>query len=164
VYHHVTIRKDTKHNNVKNATREALLVAIEQNPGICFRDACRYLKKEIGVTQYHVRTLIKAGIITCEKDGRYTRYYAKKSRFDPLEMNILSSWRRPVEREILKLLSNDSFVNVSTVASSCNMTIQAVTWHVKRMKINGLIDDNTTLISLTRDKINSLSDRAIITI
>nr|MDO8112124.1 hypothetical protein [Candidatus Sigynarchaeota archaeon] len=150
------------------STRESIFALIEHNPGIHFRDICRRLEKEIGVVQYHVYILKKFGLITSEKDGRFTRFYAKNARFDDVARNILASWQRPVEKTILSLLASNGEQRsiMKSVMSSCAVTSQAVTWHLNRLKANGLLQDgdpaSPALAIPARDRITSLAKQGII--
>ncbi|HME53871.1 MAG TPA: hypothetical protein VKM55_16720 [Candidatus Lokiarchaeia archaeon] len=150
------------------STRENIFAVIEQNPGIHFRDICRQLKKEIGVVQYHVYILKKFGLVTSEKDGRFTRFYAKSAKFDEMAKNILASWQRPVEKNILSMLANDGQHQgiMKSIMQSSGVTSQAVTWHLNRLKTNGLISsDDGGSLALTPgagDRIHSMVRQGII--
>lgn len=149
------------------STRENILAIIEQNPGIHFRDICRQLKKEIGVVQYHVYILKKFGLITSEKDGRFTRFYAKNAKFDDMARNILASWQRPIEKNILSTLVKDGKQQgiMKSIMRSCDVTSQAVTWHLNRLKTNGLISADSGSPALTQgaqERIISMARQGII--
>jgi DNA-binding transcriptional ArsR family regulator len=150
------------------STRENIFALIEQNPGIHFRDVCRQLKKEIGVVQYHVYILKKFGLISSEKDGRFTRFYAKNAKFDDMARGILASWQRPVERNILSTLAKNGPQQgmMKSIMSSSDVTSQAVTWHLNRLKANGLISSDTVgspvLTPGAQERINSMARQGII--
>lgn len=152
------------------STRDSIFALIASNPGIHFRDICRRLEKEIGVVQYHVHVLAKFGLITSERDGRFTRFYAKSARFDSNAKNILASWQRPVEQRILSTLAlatgNEQGGFVKSIMASCGVTSQAVTWHLIRLKANGLIESTDgpapVLVSAVREKILAMARQGII--
>ena len=152
------------------STRESIFAIIEQNPGIHFRDICRQLKKEIGVVQYHVYILKKFGLISSEKDGRFTRFYAKNAKFDDMARSILASWQRPVERNILSTLAKDGQQQgiMKSIMNSCEVTSQAVTWHLNRLKTNGLIASDAAgspvLTPGAQERINSMARQGIISL
>nr|MDO8084395.1 hypothetical protein [Candidatus Sigynarchaeum springense] len=150
------------------STRDSIFALIASNPGIHFRDICRQLNKEIGVIQYHLYILKRFNIVTSERDGRFTRFFVKSAHFDENAKSILASWQRPVEQRILSSLvmdgNNPSFMK--SVMADCGVTSQAITWHLNRLRANGLIQntDGTlpSLVPAVREKILALARQGII--
>ncbi len=161
----LVVRSENDHTA---STRDCILGLIASNPGIHFREVCRVLSRDIGVVQYHVYILRKFGLITSERDGRFTRFFLKSARFDDNARNILASWQRPVEQRILSQLATEgnspSFMK-STMAE-CGVTSQAITWHLNRLKANGLIQSTDgsppALVPAVREKMLALARQGII--
>ncbi|MBN2151220.1 MAG: hypothetical protein JW839_07245 [Candidatus Lokiarchaeota archaeon] len=150
------------------STRENIFALIASNPGVHFRDICRRLEKEIGVVQYHTHLLQKFGLITSERDGRFTRFFVKSAHFDENAKNILASWQRPVEQRILSQLAlngNDPGF-VKGIMMDCGVTSQAITWHLNRLRANGLIQSADgsppALVPAVREQILALARRGVI--
>ncbi len=149
-------------------TRESIFALIASNPGIHFRDICRRLEKEIGVVQYHTHILQKFGLITSERDGRFTRFYLRSAHFDDNAKNILASWQRPVEQRILSTLVADEGKAgfMKRIMADCGVTSQAVTWHLNRLKANNLIQATDAsppaLVPAVREKMLALARQGII--
>ncbi|MEX2718946.1 MAG: winged helix-turn-helix transcriptional regulator [Candidatus Sigynarchaeota archaeon] len=150
------------------STRESIFALIASNPGIHFRDICRRLNKEIGVIQYHLRVLERFNLVTSERDGRFTRFFVKSAHFDGIAKNILASWQRPVERRILSSLAMDSDNPgiMKSVMADCGVTSQAITWHMNRLKVNGLIQSTDgslpVLVPAVREKMLALARQGLI--
>ncbi|MHA1792585.1 MAG: winged helix-turn-helix transcriptional regulator [Promethearchaeota archaeon] len=152
------------------STRDQVYSLIQKVPGIHFRDICRRLNKEIGVIQYHVYILQKFGEITNFKDGRYTRYFVRSYDFDELGKSIVSAWLRPIERKILIKLYHSSRNEIITkdLLNECNVTIQAISWHLNRLRKYNLIEDSTSsrvsLPGTVQNKIQELVSRGVLTL
>ncbi len=150
------------------STRDSIFALIESNPGIHFRDICRQLNKEIGVVQYHLYILKRFNLVTSERDGRFTRFFLRSAHFDENARNVLASWQRPVEQSILStLIMDENKVGfMKSIMAKCNVTSQAVTWHLNRLKANGLIQANDAsppaLVPAVREKMLVLARQGII--
>jgi predicted transcriptional regulator len=51
---------------------------INQNPGIQFRAICAGLTLPVGLAQYHIGVLVKSGLVSFVRDGKYKRFFASK--------------------------------------------------------------------------------------
>ena len=58
-----------------NATRVEVYNFIKTNPGIQFRGICNQLGICIGVAEFHLGVLKKAGLILSFHDGKYKRFF-----------------------------------------------------------------------------------------
>ena len=150
-------------NDRAPSTREHVFNVIENNPGIHFRDICRQLNKEIGVVQYHVYILKRFGMITSMRDGRFTRYFTKEAGLDDVEKAIVAAWQRPVERQVLVDLldAGEQVVRVDQIASTCEVTTQAVTWHLNRLQASGLIRGWTAELEPLDADVRGLMERLL---
>jgi predicted transcriptional regulator len=124
------------------STRDDIFNVIKGDPGIHFRGLCRKLGKEIGVVQYHTRAMHKAGSINTIIDGHFKRFYTRDDKFSAVEKAVLASWHRPVEREMLHALAAGDFKGTLTqeTMARTGVTSQAVTWHVNRLIVAGLLE------------------------
>jgi DNA-binding transcriptional ArsR family regulator len=152
------------------STRDSILALIASNPGIHFRDICRNLGKEIGVVQYHLYILKRFNLVTSERDGRFTRFFLRNAHFDENAKNIIASWQRPVEQRILSTLAadGDKAGFMKSIMADCGVTSQAVTWHLNRLRANGLIQSNDAsppvLVPVVREKMQALARQGVIQI
>ena len=64
-----------------NGTRTQIYNYIEGNPGIQFRGICSALSLPVGLAQYHLGVLIKSGIVSFIRDGKYKRFFLSKKFF-----------------------------------------------------------------------------------
>ena len=150
-------------------TREQIFALIEEQPGIHFRDICRQLEKEIGVVQYHVYILKKFDLITSMRDGRYTRYFVKDKLLDSIAQQVVAAWLRPIEKTILTRFvenENKATIPIKEIVDECEVTPQAITWHLARMEENAVLEGHDSNIYILEDgvyqKLVTLLERGLI--
>ena len=84
-----------------NGTRTQIYNYIEENPGVQFRGVCAGLSIPVGLAQYHLGVLIKAGLVSFIRDGRYKRFFPSK-KFSRKEMLTISLLRHKTARKSWK--------------------------------------------------------------
>lgn len=130
------------HNNsnlLDQPTRIEVNSYIQNNPGIHFRGICSGLGLSVGVVQYHLYVLEKAGYITSYSDGQNKRYF-QADLFTQQEMALVSLARHPTACEILKLLYKNPSLLHRDLAAGLGISPQALTWHMNQIKNTGLIN------------------------
>ncbi|MHA1680648.1 MAG: winged helix-turn-helix transcriptional regulator [Promethearchaeota archaeon] len=158
----------SRESDGRGGSRERIYALIGENPGIHFREICRQLEKEIGVVQYHVYVLKKFGMVSTMRDGRYNRYFVKDPLLDEKAQMVICSWLRPVEMKILSMLygSPTSEMVTKDLVSPCAVTMQAISWHLKRLSKMELVSfrgkNLLVLPTETREKIETLLEYRII--
>jgi DNA-binding transcriptional ArsR family regulator len=116
-----------------NGTRTQIYNYIESNPGIQFRGICASLSLPVGLAQYHLGVLVKAGLVSFVRDGRYKRYFLSK-KFSKKEMLTISLMRHKTARKILEVLLNRKQLSHGELAGEVSITSQALTWQMKSLK------------------------------
>jgi predicted transcriptional regulator len=111
---------------------------VKANPGIHFRGICNFLSLSVGVAQYHLGLLTKAGLISFFLDGRYKRFFHSKE-FGEREMKIISLLRHKTAGKILSILSEKQQVSHKDLASRLRISSQALTWQMNRLRKMELI-------------------------
>jgi len=112
--------------------------SIKTNPGIHFRGICVYLNLSVGVAQYHLGLLTKAGLVSFFLDGRYKRFFHSKE-FGEREMKIISLLRHKTAGKILSILSEKKQLSHKDLASRLRISSQALTWQINRLRKMKLI-------------------------
>ncbi|MHA1379220.1 MAG: winged helix-turn-helix transcriptional regulator [Candidatus Helarchaeota archaeon] len=122
-------------------TRSRIYNLIMQDEGIHLREVCRKLNKKMGVIQYHINVLERAGLISSIKDGRYRRFFVNDNHNSNGKRNlIISALKREPTYKILKIILENKKVYHNKLANLLNISSQAITWHIKRLKVYELID------------------------
>lgn len=116
-----------------NGTRTQIYNYIESNPGIQFRGICASLSLPVGLAQYHLGVLVKAGLVSFIRDGRYKRFFPSK-KFSKKEMLTISLLRHETAKRILEALLNRKQLSHGELAGEVSITSQALTWQMKSLK------------------------------
>jgi DNA-binding transcriptional ArsR family regulator len=115
-----------------NGTRTQIYNYIEGNPGVQFRGLCSGLSLSVGLAQYHLGVLIKSGLVSFIRDGRYKRFFPAK-KFSRKEMLTISLLRHKTVRKILEALLDKKQLSHGELAGEVSITSQALTWQMKRV-------------------------------
>lgn len=124
---------------LNQSTRIEVYNFVKANSGIHFRGICNFMSLSIGVAQYHLGLLTKAGLISFFRDGRYKRYFHSK-KFGESQMKIISLLRHKTAGKILSILSERQQLSHKDLASRLRISSQALTWQINRLRKMGLID------------------------
>lgn len=123
---------------LNNSTRIEIYDFIKDNPGVQFRGICNELGLSIGLAQFHLGILKKAGLVSFIRDGRYKRYFESK-KFSQKEMGMISLLRHETARSILKAMLDRKKMSHSELASQLSITSQGLTWQMNRLKKVGVV-------------------------
>jgi len=93
----------------------------------------------IGVVQYHLGLLTRAGLLSSRRGRRYRRYFESK-RFGEIEMKVISLLRHETAGKILAALSQRGSILHKDLASKLDVSSQALSWQMNRLKKTGLVD------------------------
>jgi predicted transcriptional regulator len=115
-----------------NGTRTQIYNYIEGNPGVQFRGICAALSLPVGLAQYHLGVLVKSGLVSFIRDGRYKRFFLSK-KFSRKEMLTISLLRHETAKRILEALLNKKHLAHGELAAEVSITSQALTWQMKRL-------------------------------
>ena len=135
-----TIGNGSLHNaTLSQPTRNMIFSVIEANPGIHFRGICSILGMSVGVAQYHLGILTKAGLIRSFIDGRFKRFFNSQD-FSLWELKIISLLRNKTTGIILTSLLRKKSVSHKSLAQEAGISSQGLSWHIKRLKSLGILD------------------------
>jgi predicted transcriptional regulator len=94
----------------------------------------------IGLAEFHLGVLKKAGLISFFRDGRYKRFFESK-KFSQKEIEIISLMRHDTTRSILKTMLEGKKISHSELASQLSITSQGLTWQMNRLKKDGVVQE-----------------------
>ena len=120
-------------------TRQEIYRFIENNPGVHFRGICDSLGLPIGVVQYHLGLLEKAGFVTSHSDGQNKRYFEANTFTDP-EMKLISLARHESASQILSILTETFSGLHRDIARSLGVSSQALSWQMNQLKKAGVVN------------------------
>lgn len=123
---------ETPATALNNVTRAEIYDFVKANPGIQFRGICNGLGLSIGVAQFHLGVLTRAGLVSFFRDGKYKRFFEAK-RFSKKQMKIISLLRHKTTASILKVLL-DRKVSHGELVHELSITSQGLSWQMNRLK------------------------------
>ena len=126
---------------LNNETRTEIYNFIKANPGVQFRGICNQLGLSIGLAQFHLGVLKKAGLISFIRDGKYKRFFESR-RFSKKQMKIISILRHVTAGTILRTILERKQVSHGELAHELSITSQGLTWHINRLQKEGFIQEN----------------------
>ena len=129
----ITVMVQTAQSSLTNSTCLQIYDFINENPGIQFRAICAGLCLPVGLVQYYLNGLTKAGLISFIRDGRYKRFFISK-KFSKKEMAAISLLRHKTVKKIVEVLLFKKQLTHCRLASEVSITSQALTWQIKAMR------------------------------
>jgi predicted transcriptional regulator len=128
-------------------TRLEIYSFIKSNPGVHFRGVCEGLDLSVGVVQYHLSVLERAGFITGFSDGQNKRFF-EAGVFSQSDMKLISLVRHDTAAEILTILSQNPSALHKDIADRLGVSSQALSWQMHQLKKAGLISAEKTGVNV----------------
>ena len=126
-----------------NSTRIGIYEFIKDNPGVQFRGISSQLGLSIGLAQFHLGVLTKAGLVSFFRDGKYKRFFESK-RFSKKQMKLISLLRHNTASRILRAILERKEVSHGELAHELSISSQGLTWQMNRLRKNHLIAESKT--------------------
>ncbi|MCW4028816.1 MAG: hypothetical protein NWE92_04125 [Candidatus Bathyarchaeota archaeon] len=133
----------TNQSALTNATRSQIFSYIDTNPGVAFRSLCAALCLPVGLAEYHLGVLVRSGLVSFVRDGRYKRFFVSK-RFSKREMLAICLLRHTTAKRIIETLMKKGALSHGKLAIDVSITSQALTWQMKTLA-------NTEFVSQSSD-------------
>ncbi|MBU0636465.1 winged helix-turn-helix transcriptional regulator [Candidatus Micrarchaeota archaeon] len=114
-------------------TRKKLYTIIEKSPGLHFREIQRRSGIAVGSLQYHLDYLQKRGFLTLQKEGKFVRYYAMRTRKIIEDKGIMALLRQEQPRHILLFLLQRRFATNERIAQAVNLSQSTTSAYLKKM-------------------------------
>lgn len=119
--------------------QQKLLLCIDDNPGIRYRELLRLINFSNGVLSYHVNKLEKLDLVNVERKNRLTRFFPRNISNEV--MGILGNLRNQTSYDIIKLLSERGPISQQEIVKSTRKAASTISWRMKK-----LLDDNIICI------------------
>jgi predicted transcriptional regulator len=115
-----------------NSTRSQIYDFVVANPGVSFRAICAALCIPVGLAEYHLGVLVRAGLVSFVRDGRYKRFFVAK-RFSKRELAAICLLRHKTTKRIIETLLRKKQLSHGKLAGEVSITSQALTWQMKTL-------------------------------
>lgn len=120
-------------SSLSNSTRLQILAYITANPGVQFRAICAGLTLPVGLAQYHLGILVRSGLVSFVRDGKYKRFFASK-KFSKKQVAAIILLRHKTAKRIFEILLDKKQLSHGKLANELCISSQALTWQMKTIK------------------------------
>jgi predicted transcriptional regulator len=117
--------------------QQRLLLCIDENPGIRYRELLRLINFSNGVLSYHVDKLEKLDLVNVERKNRLTRFFPRNISNEV--MGILGNLRNQTSYEIIKLLSERGPISQQEIVKSTRKAASTISWRMKKLSNDNII-------------------------
>lgn len=114
-------------------TRKKLYGVIEKSPGLHFREIQRRSGLAVGALQYHLDFLQKKGFVSFQKEGKFVRYYAMRTKKTVENKPLMALLRQEQPRHILLFLLQRKFATNERIAQAINLSQSTTSTYLKKM-------------------------------
>lgn len=111
--------------------QQKLLVCIDENPGIRYRELLRLINFSNGVLSYHVNKLEKLDLVNVERKTRITRFFPRNISNEV--MGILGNLRNQTSYEIIKLVYESGPISQREIVKYTRKASSTISWHMKKL-------------------------------
>lgn len=111
--------------------QQKLLVCIDENPGIRYRELLRLINFSNGVLSYHVNKLEKLDLVNVERKNRLTRFFPRNISNEV--MGILGNLRNQTSYEIIKLVYESGPISQREIVKYTRKASSTISWHMKKL-------------------------------
>jgi predicted transcriptional regulator len=119
--------------------QQKLLLSIDENPGIRYRELLRLINSSNGVLSYHINRLEKMDLVIVERRARMTRFFPRNISNEI--MGVMRFLRNQTSYEIIKLLYDRGPTSQHEIINYTRKAASTISWHMKK-----LLDDNIVCI------------------
>ena len=117
--------------------QQNLVILIDRNPGIRYRELLRLTNSSNGVLSYHLAELMASKYIKADRQKGVSRYY-------PIQLSsaitkIISHIKNPVSRYILLLLIEKGPSTLGEIAALTNKAPSTISWYLQRLLKAGIV-------------------------
>jgi predicted transcriptional regulator len=115
--------------------QQKLLLCINENPGIRYRELLRLINSSNGVLSYHINKLERMDLVNVERKTRITRFFPRNISNEI--MIIIGNLRNQTSYEIIKLLYERGPISQQEIIKFTNKAASTISWQMKK-----LLEDN----------------------
>ncbi len=117
--------------------QQELLLCIDENPGIRYREILRLLNYSNGVLSYHINRLEKSDLLSVERRTGITRFFPRNISIDI--MGILGNLRNQTSYEIIKLLCDRGPLSQQDIIKYTRKAASTISWTMKKLSEDNIV-------------------------
>ncbi len=121
--------------------RQQVYDLVQAEPGMHFMDLCERLPFGASTLNYHLRVLERNEFVTRVKDGRYVRFFDRRSgAFAGERKTAVSALRNNTTAAIADCIVQNPGIAQRDLAEAFGIAASTVSWHVERLQRSGLVE------------------------
>jgi predicted transcriptional regulator len=117
--------------------QQKLLVCIDENPGIRYRELLRMTNSSNGVLSYHINKLEKMELVNVERRSRMTRLFPRNVSDDIA--GVMGFLRNQTSYEIIKLLHDRGPISQQEIIKYTRKAASTISWHMKKLMQDNIV-------------------------
>jgi len=117
--------------------QQKLLLSIDKNPGIRYRELLRLINSSNGVLSYHIDRLEKMDLVIVERRARMTRFFPRNISNEI--MGVMGFLRNQTSYEIIKLLYDRGPISQQEIINFTRKAASTISWHMKKLLDNNIV-------------------------
>ena len=122
---------------LENQRRREIYDFLVSNPGFHMRELQRRLKLPLTSLEYHLDYMVRKNILTRDKKGRFTRFYAKI--LDKKDEEVISILRQRKLRELVLLMIAMNKSTYHELQEIMNIPSSTLSYYLKQLTDHGLV-------------------------
>jgi len=122
-------------------TRERISEYIRTNPGLHLRGIVRRMSLSVGVVEYHVHRLLRAGRIAFVSFGSKKMYYSP-GRLNERDINLIVTLRDRVTRSIVLQLISRPGLRFTDMLADLGTSKSTLSFHLNRLVRAEILDQD----------------------
>lgn len=121
--------------------RQQVYDLVQAEPGMHFMDLCERLPFGASTLNYHLRVLERNDFVHRVKDGRYVRFFDRRTGdFAGERKTAVSALRNDTTAAIADCILHNPGIAQRDLAEAFGIAPSTVSWHVERLQKSGLVD------------------------
>ncbi|HZA70513.1 MAG TPA: winged helix-turn-helix transcriptional regulator [Nitrososphaeraceae archaeon] len=117
--------------------QQKLLVCIDENPGIRYRELLRMINSSNGVLSYHINRLEKMQLVNVERRSRMTRLFPRNISKEIT--GLMGFLRNQTSYEIIKLLHDRGPISQQEIIIYTRKAASTISWHMKKLMQDNIV-------------------------
>jgi predicted transcriptional regulator len=126
-----------KETILENQRRKEIYDFLISNPGFHMRELQRRLDFPLTSLEYHLDYMVRKNVLRRERDGRFTRFYARL--LDEKDEEVLSILRQRKLREIIMLIIAKDGITFRDMQDITKLPTSTLSYYIKQLADQGLI-------------------------
>jgi predicted transcriptional regulator len=122
---------------LENQRRREIYDFLISNPGFHMRELQRRLDLPLTSLEYHLDYMVRRNVLRREREGRYTRFYARL--LDEKDEKVISILRQRKLREIILLIIAKDGITFRGLQNITKLPTSTLSYYIKQLTDHGLI-------------------------